>query len=50
MINGESSELMQIIRENIPPAANAYFSEEEHVQMFSGAYPRYITKAMLMPV
>ena len=37
--------LKQIVRENIPP--NAYFSEEEHVQMFSGACPRHITKAML---
>ena len=45
MINSESSELEQIVRGNIPP--NAYFSEEEHVQMFSGACPRHITKAML---
>ena len=35
MINSESSELKQIVRGNIPPSA--YFSEEEHVQMFSGA-------------
>ena len=45
MINSESSELKQIVRGNIPP--NAYFSEEEHVQMFSGACPRHITKVML---
>ena len=51
MINSESSELKQIVRGNIPP--NAYFSEEEHVRIFSGACPRHITKAvlraMLMP-
>ena len=40
MINSESSELKQIVRGNIPP-------NEEHVQMFSGAWPRHITKAML---
>ena len=41
-----SRELKQIVRGNIPP--NVYFfSEEEHVQMFSGACPRQITKAML---
>ena len=45
MINSESSELKQIVQGNIPP--NTYFSEEEHVQMFSGAYLRHITKAML---
>ena len=45
MINSESSEFKQIARGNIPP--NAYFSEEEHVQMFSGACPRHITKVML---
>ena len=45
MINSGSSELKQIVRGNIPP--NVYFSEEEHVQMFSGACPRHITKAML---
>ena len=47
MINSESSELKQIVRGDIPPNAN--FSEEEHAQMFSGACPRHITKAMLMP-
>ena len=36
MINSESSELKQIVWGNIPP--NAYFSGEEHVQMFSDAY------------
>ena len=44
MINSESSELKQIVRGSIP---NVYFSEEEHVQMFSGACPRHTTKAML---
>ena len=44
MINSKSSELEQIVQGNIPP--NAYFSEE-HVQMFSGACPRHITKEML---
>ena len=48
MINSESSELKQIVRGNIPP--NAYFSEEEHVQMFSDAYPRHITKAISSPI
>ena len=38
MINSESSELKQIVRGDIPP--NAYFSEEEHVQISSGACPR----------
>ena len=47
MINSESSDLKQIVWGNIPP--NTYFSEEEHVQMFSGACPRHITRAMLMP-
>ena len=46
MINNESSELKQIVQGNTPP--NTYFSEE-HVQMFSGACPCHITKAMLMP-
>ena len=47
MINSESSELLkQIVWGNIPP--NTYFSEEEHVQMFSGACPRHVTKAMLI--
>ena len=47
MINSKNSELIysQIVRGNIPP--NAYFSEEEHVQMFSGACAHHITKAML---
>ena len=45
MINSKSSELKQIERGHIPP--HVYFSEEEHVQMFSGACPRHITKAML---
>ena len=45
MINSESSELEQIEQGNIPP--NTHFSEEEHVQMFSGTCPRHITKAML---
>ena len=45
MINSESSKLKQIVRGNTPP--NAYFSEEEHIQMFSGACPRHITKVML---
>ena len=45
MINSESSELKQIAWVNIPP--NAYFSEEEHVQMFSCACPHHVTKAML---
>ena len=36
MINSESSELKQTIQGNIFPS-NAYLSEEEHVQMFSGA-------------
>ena len=40
MINSENSELKQIVRVNIPP--NAYFSEEKHLQMFSGACPRHI--------
>ena len=52
MINSENSELKQIVRGNIPP--NVYFSEEEHVQMFSGTCPRHVTKAMframLVPV
>ena len=48
MINSESSELKQIVRGKIP--LNAYFSEEEHVQMFSGACSRHITKAMLTSV
>ena len=51
MINSENSEFKQIVLGNIPP--NAYFSKEDHAQMFSGACPRYITKAMframLMP-
>ena len=45
MINSDSSELKQIVRGNIAP--NAYFSEEEHAQMFSGTGPCHITKAML---
>ena len=45
MINSESSEVKQVVWGNIPP--NAFFPEEEHVQMFSGACPRHITKAML---
>ena len=45
MINSESSELKQIVQGHIPP--NTYFSEEEYVQMFSGACPRHTTKAML---
>ena len=45
MINNESIHPKQIVRENQTP--NAYFSEEEHVKMFSGAGPRHITKAML---
>ena len=45
MINSENSELKQIVCGNIPP--NAYLSEEEHVEMFSGACPCHITKAML---
>ena len=48
MISSESSEPKQIVWGNIPP--NAYFSEEEHVQMFSGACPRHITKVMLRAV
>ena len=46
MINSESSELEQIVRGNIPP--NAYFSEEEHVQMFSDACSRHMLRAMLI--
>ena len=48
MINSKNSELIysQIVRGNILPP-NAYFSEEEHVQMFSGTCPHHITKAML---
>ena len=45
MINSENSELKQIVWGNIPP--NTYFSKEGHVQMFSGACPGHITKAML---
>ena len=45
MINIENNEFKQIVRGNTPP--NAYFSEEDHVQMFSGACPRHIAKAML---
>ena len=45
MINSENSELKQIVWGNIP--SNVYFPKEGHVQMFSGACPRHITKAML---
>ena len=44
-MNSGSSELKQIVRGNTP--SNAYFSEEDHVQMFSGVCPRHITKVML---
>ena len=43
MINSES----RIVRGNIPLPPNAYFFEEEYVQMFSGACPRHKTKVML---
>ena len=45
MINSENSELKQTVWGNIPP--NAYFAEEKHVQMFSGACTHHISKAIM---
>ena len=45
MTNSKSSELKQIVQGNILP--NVYVSEEEHVQMFSGACPRHVAKVIL---
>ena len=48
MINSENSELKQTVRGNIP--SNAYFAEEKHVQMFSGACTHHMTKAISSPI
>jgi hypothetical protein len=43
--NNEITDPLDKTNKNIPP--NAYFTEEEQVQMLSGVCPRHIKKEML---